>query len=87
MPGESYHRVVVAGLVGFLLCVVGAIFTNVPLVELIYLFFTRMPGESYRRRLRSLLPCLCVTSFERFLTSLCIDRWSSFVPRMVSKKG
>ena len=27
----------------------------VPLVELKYLVFTRMPGESYRRRLRSLL--------------------------------
>ena len=24
-----------------------------------YLEFTRMPGESYRRRLRSLLLCLC----------------------------
>ena len=36
---------------------------EVPLVELIrtldrYLVFTRMPGENYRRRLRSLL-CLC----------------------------
>ena len=28
---------------------------GVPLVELMYLVFTRMPGESYRRRLRSLL--------------------------------
>ena len=32
---------------------------NVPLVEFIYLVFTRMPGESYRRRLGSLLLCLC----------------------------
>ena len=31
---------------------------NVPLVELIYLVFTRMPGESYCRRLRSLVLCL-----------------------------
>ena len=31
------------------------LFENVPLVELMYLVFTRMPGESYRRRLRSLL--------------------------------
>ena len=31
---------------------------NVPLVEFTYLVFTRMPGESYRRRLRSLLLCL-----------------------------
>ena len=29
------------------------------LVEFMYLIFTRMPGESYRRRLRSLLLCLC----------------------------
>ena len=29
--------------------------SNVPLVEFMYLVFTRMPGESYRRRLRSLL--------------------------------
>ena len=28
---------------------------DVPLVELIYLVFTHMPGESYRRQLRSLL--------------------------------
>ena len=31
---------------------------DVPLVEFMYLPFTRMPGESYRRRLRSLLRCL-----------------------------
>ena len=29
------------------------------LVEFMYFLFTRMPGESYRRRLRSLLLCLC----------------------------
>ena len=34
------------------------LFEDVPLVEFMYLIFTRMPGESYRRRLRSLL-CLC----------------------------
>ena len=28
-------------------------------VEFTYLVFTRMPGESCRRRLRSLLLCLC----------------------------
>ena len=28
---------------------------DVPLVEFMYLVFTRMPGESYRRRLWSLL--------------------------------
>ena len=32
---------------------------DVPLVEFMYLVFTRMPGESYRRRLRSLLLYLC----------------------------
>ena len=31
---------------------------DVPLVEFMYPVFTRMPGESYRWRLRSLL-CLC----------------------------
>ena len=28
---------------------------DVPLVEFMYLVFTRMPGENYRRRLRPLL--------------------------------
>ena len=32
---------------------------DVPLVEFMYLVFTRMPGESYRRRLRSLFLYLC----------------------------
>ena len=36
---------------------------DVPLVESSYLVFTRMPGESYRRRLRSF--STCVTYFER----------------------
>ena len=30
-----------------------------PLVEFMYPVFTRMPGESYRRRFRFLLFCLC----------------------------
>ena len=34
-------------------------FEDVPLVEFMYLVFTRMSGESYRRRLRSLLLYLC----------------------------
>ena len=34
-------------------------YEDVPLVEFMYLVFTRMPGESYLRRLRSLLLCLC----------------------------
>ena len=32
---------------------------DVPLVVFMYLIFTRMPCESYRRQLRSLLLCLC----------------------------
>ena len=32
---------------------------DVPLVEVMHLVFTRMPGESYGRQLRSLLLCLC----------------------------
>ena len=43
----------------------GILSKDVPLVEFMCLVFTRMPGESYRRRLGSLLLCLCVTSFER----------------------
>ena len=33
----------------------GSFIEDVPLVEINYLVFTRVPGESYRRRLRSLL--------------------------------
>ena len=46
----------------------------VPLVEFMYLVFTGMPGESYRRRLRSLLLYLCYV--------FCVDSvralWASF---------
>ena len=55
-----------------------------PLVEFMYLLFTRMPGESYRRSIGSLFVCLfvSVTSFERKLTPLCVDSaralWASF---------
>ena len=38
-------------------------------VEIVYLAFTRMPGESYRRRLRSLLLCLCDV-FRALINSL-----------------
>ena len=34
-------------------------FKDVPLVEFMYFVFTRMPGDSHRRRLRSLLLYLC----------------------------
>ena len=43
--------------------------TNVPLVEFTYLVFTRMPGESYHRWLRSLLLYLCYT-FQALINSL-----------------
>ena len=42
---------------------------NVPLMEFMYLVFTRMPGESYCRRLRSLLLCLCDV-FRTLINSL-----------------
>ena len=47
---------------------------DVPLVEFVYLVFTRMPCESYRRQLRSLLLCLC-DIFRTLITSLvcCLD--------------
>ena len=35
------------------------VFEDVPLVEVMYLVFARMPCESYRSRLGSLLLCLC----------------------------
>ena len=41
----------------------------VSLVEFTYLVFTRMPGESYRRRLKSLLLCLCDV-FRALINSL-----------------
>ena len=41
-----------------------------PLVEFMYLVFTRMPGESYRRRLRSLLLCICDVFRAALINSL-----------------
>ena len=38
-------------------------------MEFMYLVFTRMPGESYRRRLRSLLLYLCYV-FRALINSL-----------------
>ena len=35
------------------------LFEDIALVEFMYLVFTRMPGESYHKRLRSLLLYLC----------------------------
>ena len=42
---------------------------DVPLVEFMYLVFTGMPGESYRRRLTSLLLRLCDV-FRALINSL-----------------
>ena len=58
----------------------------VSLVEFMYLALTYMPGECYRRRLGSLLLCLCVTYFERQLTPLSVNSaqalWASFCFRL-----
>ena len=43
---------------------------DVPLVEFMYLVYTRIPGESYRRRLRSLLLYLCWVYRALFSLSL-----------------
>ena len=65
MPGESYRQTETVGW-GFhhFICILKVLYDNVPLVECMYLVFTRMPGEHCRRRLRS---CFCtgVTYFER----------------------
>ena len=42
---------------------------DVPLVEFMYLVFTRVPGERYRRQLRSLLLYLCYV-FRAIINSL-----------------
>ena len=55
---------------------------DVPLVEFIYLVFTRMQDESYKRRLGSLLLCLCDV-FQAlidalvcwFCTSTLVSKW------------
>ena len=44
-------------------------FEDVPLVQFMYLVFTRMPGESCRRRLRPLLLFLCYV-FRALIKSL-----------------
>ena len=50
---------------------------DVPLVEITYLVFTRMPGESYRGRLRSLLLYLCYV-FRALINSL-----GALIPQML----
>ena len=48
------------------------LFEDVPLVEFMYLVFTRMPGESYRRRLGSLLLCVCDVFRALINSSVCV---------------
>ena len=54
-------------------CTCGGVYVlcieDVPLVEFMYFVFTRMPGESYRRRFRSLLLYLCYV-FRALINSL-----------------
>ena len=45
---------------------------DVPLVEFVYLVFTRMPGQSCRRSLRPWLLCLCDV-FQPLMNSLAMD--------------
>ena len=56
-------------------------FKAVALMECMHLVFTRMPRESYRRRLRSLL-FDCVTSFRALINCLFVDwaclLWTGF---------
>ena len=47
------------------------LFEDVPLVEFTYLIFTRMPGESYHRRLRSLLLYLCYVFWVQINSLAC----------------
>ena len=58
-------------------------FEDVPLVEFMYLVFTRMPSESYRRQLRSLLLYLCYV-FGALINSLVLILHERSGPRSVS---
>ena len=71
-----------------LCCCPCVIFEDVPLVEFMYLVLTRMPGESYRRRLRSLLLCLCDV-FQTLINSLvcCFDTDCNAVVACVTESG
>ena len=45
---------------------------HTPLVESLYLVLTRMPGESCRRRLRSLFLCLCDVDDSGLCSCVCV---------------
>ena len=63
----------------------GNLFEDVPLLEFMYFVFTRMPGESYRRRLglccctwyifRAMINSLVWWFSERIIISCSLDRW------------
>ena len=55
---------------------------DVLLVEFMYLVFTRMPGESYRRRVGTLLFCLCDV-VRALINSLVLILHERFWPRTV----
>ena len=66
-----------------LLCHSGVFFSeDVPLVEFMYLVFTRMPGESYRRRVGTLFLCLCDV-FRALMTPLVLILHERSWPRTV----
>ena len=50
---------------------------DIPQVEFMFLVFTGMPGESYRRQLRSLLLYLCYV-FRALINFLCVDNFTVF---------
>jgi len=56
---------------------------DVLLVEFMYLVFTRMPGESYRRRLRSLLLYLCYLFRVLIYSLVCCFQTMTGIPRFL----
>ena len=59
-------------------------YKDVPLVEFMYLVFTRMPGESYRRLLRSLLLYSCYICVCWGGNTKTVYRWR--LEKLVKKK-
>ena len=60
-------------------------FEDLPLVEFMYLVFTRMPSEIYRRRLRSLVLYLCYV-FRPLINSLCTSALGLVLCHITEKK-
>ena len=59
---------------------------DVHLVKFMYLVFTRMPGENHRRRLRSLLLCLC-NDFRALINSVVCWHQPNKVKIMINKNN